>query len=58
LLTSSVDYAVKKPRLLYPIYLFFYILEHLVYQVGVFWGCLKLKYFGSYVPVFSRTITS
>jgi mycofactocin glycosyltransferase len=58
LLTSAVDYAVKKPRLLYPVYLFFYLLEHLAYQMGVFWGCLKLKYFGSYLPVLHRTIAT
>jgi cellulose synthase/poly-beta-1,6-N-acetylglucosamine synthase-like glycosyltransferase len=58
LLTSSVDYVVKKPNLLYPVFLFFYILEHLSYQVGVFWGSLKLKYFGSYIPVFSRAYAS
>jgi cellulose synthase/poly-beta-1,6-N-acetylglucosamine synthase-like glycosyltransferase len=54
LLTSIVDYAVKKPRLFYPVYLFFYSLEHLAYQIGVFWGCLKLVYFGSYLPAFTR----
>jgi mycofactocin system glycosyltransferase len=52
LLTSSVDYAVKKPKLLYPVFLFFYLLEHLSYQIGVLWGCLKIGYFGSYIPVF------
>ncbi|HEX7475391.1 MAG TPA: hypothetical protein VF318_05440, partial [Dehalococcoidales bacterium] len=54
LLTSIIDYAVKRPRLFYPVYLFFYTLEHLAYQIGVFWGCLKLMYFGSYLPVFTR----
>jgi mycofactocin system glycosyltransferase len=54
LLTSSVDYAVKKPRLLYPVFLFYHVLEHLAYQAGVFGGCLKLRYFGSYLLVFKR----
>jgi mycofactocin system glycosyltransferase len=52
--TSIVDYYVKKPSLFYPVFLFFYLLEHLAYQVGVFWGCLKLKYFGSYLLAFRR----
>lgn len=54
LLTSIVDYSVKKPSLAYPTFLLFYILEHLAYQIGVFWGCLKLKYFGSYIISFKR----
>jgi mycofactocin system glycosyltransferase len=52
--TSTVDYAVKKPELLYPVFLFYYFLEHLAYQVGVFWGCLKTGYFGSYLLSFRR----
>ncbi len=54
LLTSIVDYSVKKPGLLYPVFLLFYVLEHLAYQIGVFWGCLKLRYFGSYIISFKR----
>ena len=54
LLTSAVDYSLKKPGLSYPVFLFFYLLEHLAYQVGVFWGCLKLRYFGSYLISFRR----
>jgi len=54
ILTSSVDYSVKKPKLNYPVFLFFYLLEHLAYQAGVFWGCLKLRYFGSYLLSFRR----
>ena len=54
LFTSGVDYRVKKPKLTYPVFLFFYTLEHLAYQIGVFWGCLKLRYFRPYLPVFNR----
>jgi mycofactocin system glycosyltransferase len=54
ILTSIVDYSVKRPNLPYPIYLLFYVLEHLAYQLGVFWGCLKQKYFGSYILTFRR----
>jgi mycofactocin system glycosyltransferase len=52
---SVVDYITKKPALFYPVFLFFYLLEHLWYQVGVFWGCLKNGYFGSYLLRFRRT---
>lgn len=57
LLTSIVDYRVKTPRLFYPLFLLYFTLEHLAYQIGVFRGCLKLRYFGSYLPVFSRRMT-
>lgn len=52
--TSIVDYYIKRPNLPYPAFLLFYFLEHLAYQTGVFWGCLKLKYFGSYILNFRR----
>ncbi len=52
--TSVVDYCVRKPNLLYPFFLFFYLLEHLAYQVGVFWGCVRQKFFGSYIISFRR----
>jgi mycofactocin system glycosyltransferase len=54
LLTSIVDYRIKKPDLPYPVFLYFYTLEHLAYQAGVFWGCLKLKHFRAYMPAFSH----
>jgi mycofactocin system glycosyltransferase len=52
LLASLVDYSTKKPALDYPVFLFFYLMEHLVYQVGVFWGCWQNRYFSSYVVQF------
>jgi mycofactocin system glycosyltransferase len=52
--TSIVDYYVKKPKLFYLIFLFFYLLEHLAYQKGVFGGCGKNMYFGSYLLSFKR----
>jgi mycofactocin system glycosyltransferase len=52
--TSLVDFFVKKPALPYPVFLFFYLLEHLAYQAGVFLGCLKAGYFGSYRVSFRR----
>jgi mycofactocin glycosyltransferase len=55
LYASIVDYLLKKPRFFYPIFLSFYLLEHLAYQVGVFWGCVKKGYFGSYILKFRRS---
>jgi mycofactocin system glycosyltransferase len=52
--TSITDYIVKKPKLFYPVFLYFYLLEHLAYQVGVFRGCVKYGYFGSYLLSFKR----
>lgn len=53
-IASVVDYVVKKPRLLYPFFLFFYLAEHVFYQVGVFLGCVKRWYFGSYRVSFRK----
>jgi mycofactocin system glycosyltransferase len=53
--TSIVDYCVRKPGIFYPFFLFFYLLEHLAYQIGVFWGCCQQKYFGSYILSFRHS---
>jgi mycofactocin glycosyltransferase len=53
-LSSAVDYTVKHPRLDYVRFLFFYVLEHIFYQIGVFIGCLRLKTFRSYIPYVRR----
>jgi mycofactocin glycosyltransferase len=46
--TSVLDYFTKKPRMLYPFFLFIYLAEHLAYQIGVFWGCVQQRFYGSY----------
>ena len=48
LLSSVVDYETKRPALRYPAFFFYYVLEHLFYQTGVFLGCVKARTFGSY----------
>jgi mycofactocin glycosyltransferase len=48
LVSGGVDYYVKKPKINIFTFLAIYTLEHLFYQVGVFTGCLKQNYFGSY----------
>lgn len=57
LYTSVVDYSVKRPRLWYPTFLFFYLAEHAAYQAGVLAGCLQARSFRSYVPTFRRPRT-
>ena len=49
-LVSLVDYRIKKPLLPFPVFLFYYLLEHGFYQAGVFAGCLKHRYFRCYLP--------
>lgn len=51
---SIVDFAVKKPKLFYPVFLFYYLLEQLAYQAGVLIGCFKYGYFGSYILSFKK----
>ena len=41
LLAGIVDYAIKKPRLNPVSFLFYFSLEQLSYQLGVWWGCFK-----------------
>jgi hypothetical protein len=51
LIATTVDYTTRRPKLSYPVYLSYYVLEHLAYQLGVAFGCLRNRKFGSYVPV-------
>nr|WP_319492296.1 mycofactocin biosynthesis glycosyltransferase MftF [uncultured Desulfobacter sp.] len=46
-----VDFRVKKVQLPFLSFLFFYVLEHISYGLGVFWGCLTGRNFSSYVVV-------
>ena len=49
-LTGLVEYSARKPRLNPASYLFYFSLEQLSYQLGVWWGCLKNLSFGSVNP--------
>jgi hypothetical protein len=40
---------------LFPFF-FFYTLDQIAYQTGVFGGCVKNKTFMPYVPVFSKKV--
>jgi mycofactocin system glycosyltransferase len=41
LVVGAVDYAINKPRLNLISFLFYFSLEQLSYQLGVWWGCFK-----------------
>ncbi len=48
MLAAFVDYSVKRPRLAFPGFLFYYFLDHLSYQLGVLAGCLRARSFRSF----------
>ena len=45
---AGVDYAIRKPQLSFAAFALFYLLEHLSYGSGVFWGCVREKSFTTY----------
>lgn len=45
LLNGTVEYFIKKPRLNFFSFLFYFTLDQLSYQSGVWWGCLKNRCF-------------
>ena len=50
LLTGLVEYFTKKPKL-HPVwFLFYFSLEQLFYQLGVWWGCIKYASFRAVLP--------
>jgi len=50
LYAAGVDYGTRRPRMSYPVYLGFYVAEHMAYQTGVIEGCVKAGTFRSYLP--------
>lgn len=49
---SFSEFRMKKPRLSYLEFLFFFIMEHASYQVGAFWGSIQQKSFRNYRLLF------
>jgi mycofactocin system glycosyltransferase len=45
LLTGIGEYFIKKPRLNVPLFLLYFTMDQLSYQLGVWWGCLKGLFF-------------
>ncbi len=54
---ACVDYRLKRPALMFPAFLAFYVAEHLAYGAGVFRGCLRQRTFRSYRPVIVRELS-
>jgi len=54
LCAAGVDHAVRKPPLSFVRFCGVYLLEHLAYGSGVFWGCLTRRCFSSYRVVLHR----
>ncbi len=50
---ALVAYLQRRPRMSFPVFIFFYLAEHAFYQSGAFWGCLKQKRFRLYRIFFS-----
>jgi mycofactocin system glycosyltransferase len=48
IIPGLMTYLQKRPRLSFPVFLFFYLAEHAFYQCGAFWGCLNQKSFRLY----------
>jgi len=48
LFPAFVESHRKSPRLSFPFFLFFFVVEQVSYQAGVFWGCVKQRTFRSY----------
>lgn len=47
---GGVDYITRRPRMSYPTFLAYYLLEHGAYQAGVIAGCLRVGSFRCYLP--------
>lgn len=43
-----VEFFQKKPLLNLPMFIFYFLMEQIFYQAGVFWGCIKQKSFRLY----------
>jgi mycofactocin system glycosyltransferase len=57
LLAGTVDYVIKKPRLNLGSFLFYFSLEQLSYQIGVWWGCFKNICFRPINPTIVKKIS-
>ncbi len=53
---ASVDYSAKRPRLPFPAFFLYYVLDHISYQLGVLAGCLRARSFRSYLVRFVRRL--
>ncbi len=54
LLAGIVEYTIKKPHLHILLFLFYFTLDQISYQLGVWWGCLKRFFFNPVNPQIVR----
>ena len=54
LITGGVDYGILRPRLSLPMYLFYFSVEQIAYQCGVWWGCIRHMNFHPVFPVITH----
>ena len=50
LLTGIGDYFIKKPRLNFLLFLLYFTVDQVSYQLGVWWGCIKRLFFNPINP--------
>jgi hypothetical protein len=50
---GAVDYRMRRPDVVFPVFFGLYLAEHMAYGAGAFWGCLRRGTFRSYRPVVS-----
>lgn len=48
LFPTTAEFFIKKPRLIFPVFVFCFWAEQAFYQTGVFWGCVKKRNFRLY----------
>jgi mycofactocin system glycosyltransferase len=56
LCAAGVDYAIKKPQMVFVNFCGIYLLEQVAYGSGVFWGCVRNNSFTSYRVAVLRQI--
>jgi mycofactocin glycosyltransferase len=50
LLTGTVEYLIRRPELSLPVFLFYFSMDQLSYQTGVWWGCMNQRNFNAVSP--------
>lgn len=56
ILVSFVEYWLKRPRLFFHLFILYFTMDQLSYQLGVWWGCLRKSFFNPINPEIVRKI--
>jgi hypothetical protein len=51
---ALMDYSRRRPRLCLPLFLFYYAMDQMAYQLGAIAGCIRTRSFRSYMVRFHR----